>query len=50
MLVSIKCSYHGVLSQLSFTELHFGLIENASYLCVEDDVYVIGPDFVENEA
>ena len=50
MLVSVKCPFHGVVSQLSFTELYFGPIANAPYLRVEDVVYVIGPDLVQNEA
>ena len=50
VVVSDDSPFHRVLSQLSFSELHFGLIANASYLRIEDGVYVIGPELVENEA
>ena len=49
MLLSDNSPFHGMLSQLSFTELHFGLIANVAYLRIEDGVHVIGPDVVENE-
>ena len=48
MLVSDNTPFHGVLSQLSLTELRFGPITNASYLRVEDGVYVIGSELVED--